>query len=105
MINEKYNTSKITASLTSHCNKVYLMEMTLWRHEFKCNTLKKTANLYQSIFDKEEFGFTVDDELGNSTDIWITDIFPQLKNKKLFSICQIGKEEFAITVIDQNYFN
>ena len=100
MINEEYRNDKISASLTSHGGKVYLIEMTLWRHAFECDRFKKVGNIYRRHMDEEDFGFAVetlvDDELGLKSntkeyvDIWIAHMFPQLKNKILFNASFIG---------------
>lgn len=115
MIDEQYRDNRISAALTSHGGKVYLIEMTLWRYAFRCDRFKKVGNLYRVERDQEDFGFSVDilidDELGleshmkDNVDIWITPMFPQLKNKTLFNVASVGKEEFAITVIDKDYYS
>lgn len=111
MKRESYTTDKITASLYSNGGKAYIIELTLWtgKNDYSCDGFEKVAELHRIENNEVHFGFAINLLKNNlvvgSDDIWITDLFPVLKNKELFSISLTEKGTALITVLDKDYFN
>lgn len=115
MTKKYYRDGSISAVLMTDGGRVFLLEMTLWRDSFKCDRFRKIADLYVAGGKNNgSFGFTVttiiDDMNGLDThekdlhDIWITDMFPQLKGLVLYSVASAGKNTFTATVVENEYF-
>lgn len=116
MVKKHYRDDSISAVMMTDGESVFLIEMTLWRDYYKCDRFRKIATLENVGGENDgSFGFTVvtviDDLNGLDThdkdmhEIWITEMFPELKNHILFSVAQAGKDTFTATVIEKDYYN
>lgn len=115
MTKKYYRDDSTSAVLMTDGGKVFLLEIILWRDYFKCDRFRKIGDLY-TVGGKNNgsFGFTIttiiDDMNGLDTherylhDIWITDMFPELRGLVLYSVASAGKNTFNATVVENEYF-
>ena len=115
MTKKYYRDDSISAVMMTDGGKVFLLEMTLWRDHYKCDRFRKIS-IQETVggIGNGSFGFTVvtvvDDLNGLDThdkdmyDIWITDMFPELKGMIPFSVAQTGKDTFTATVVEKEYY-